>query len=113
MGTLASSRISQTRFRFVSTKQRKAKKGFLMVAKKVIAWSKATLHAIVIPVALALLPYGWIAALGWIAFPSWLYATTFKKRPAAYPFFALAYLIVVPTLIAFEAIKIAMAIEPF
>jgi hypothetical protein len=85
-----------------------------MVAKTlVIAWAKATLHAIVIPVALAFMPYGWIAALGWIAFPSWLYATTFRDRPAALPFFALAFLIVIPSLIAFETIEIAMAIKPF
>jgi hypothetical protein len=92
MGTLASSRISQTRFRFVSTKQRKAKKGFLMVAQhKLIAWSKAALHAVIFPSLLfSFTPFGWALSLAYLTFSASLYATTFVSRSAALPFALLA-----------------------
>jgi hypothetical protein len=89
-----------------------------MVTKQTfIAWSKALLHAIVIPAVLyGFVPFGWTLALAWLVWTAWLYATAFRNRAAAYPFALLAIgvaLIVIPVLIgtiASNATRVAMGL---
>jgi hypothetical protein len=74
-----------------------------MVAKKVIAWSKATLHALIVPaVFYGFIPYGWVFALAWLTLVTALYTTALRDRPAAYPFALIAIgvtLLVIPVLV--------------
>jgi hypothetical protein len=82
-----------------------------MVAKSsFIAWSKALLHAIVIPALLyGFVPYGWTLALAYLVLTTALYATTLRDRPAALPFALIAIgvaLLVIPVLVSASATRI-------
>jgi hypothetical protein len=90
-----------------ATKRLIAQKGIAMVAEsKIIAWSKAILHAIVVPaVAYGFTPFGWAFSLAYLVLATSLYAATFNKRPAAQLFAPLALFIVIPTIVGVMTFK--------